>query len=566
LHNDQAYREHLLKLLSIFDKNYEKAALSYGTKLKAAFIPRMPALFRRWFYAPLIEQTNLSPANLVCLLNAEFEKPSGGAPQIRVAPAGSSSAGFSYETVLYGLENHPIVEDAKKIVERCYPAVNVGENGFADEKYSRGLAVRDGAYAGFLISAAINCGLFKKMPSLYANVYQPVKNADDFFNRDGAEILDDFVGATLDNLTYDISEFLPVGGDFRKSAFDLLLKSSGADEIYDKLFAPFGLRASDMFEFDFTELIKLGENKTGDNFLGGDAARQAVLTGAFLAGMSLEKNFFTPFSSYFQFIRPLYVMPPDMRDDLKLLEAALRAKDDGADMAMYVPCSFYALTPLGAEYAGRINKRQNKRARLNVAGASGSGEDDGARFEPPNLTGDDLFKLIDAFSQIFGERGAPFRRAPIARVPSNVKALDGRAVVYRIKIKKARDKRYWQIIECYDATTINELHKIICHAFDMDERLRYGFYPEWTDVKKSGLLTDVKRGDAALRFFWNDSQTKFTYVLYNETAAGGGKFNGKDAPIEFELEIVGAAPPEQNASYPRTVKMSKMHEDYLKSK
>ncbi len=327
------------------DKNYieiierycykcDRTIRNLGASSKRNIINVMPLLFKKWFFSSLMDNTIVSPANL---LAAEMDDEVGFGTFIDLD---LNIVNHKYETnyVLVSKDTHPFINDLKTLLDFSSPAIELDNESFLSaskkEQLKPLIAFNDKYYADYLMLIAVNLGLFEKMPSLFASVYTPSKKIKSFFDRDGLEIIEDILDAVFDicsgKITYEL--FLP-NSSFNKNTLNNYFENSVAvNQIIKDLYTAVGIN-----------IDKTMENYNADNINKED---RELLSSVNYVGHLIDRWYITPLSIYLRLIRPLYPMNDDLTENLNFI-ADVMAINAFAEGEIFSPPNLYTMTPLG---------------------------------------------------------------------------------------------------------------------------------------------------------------------------------------------------------------------------
>ena len=120
--------DYINTLHSLFENGFMGAYRDANTRKRKKVLPYLQAVHRRWNYATLVENTPLSPANLMESICHHFgiEPDSYIVPELRTK---TKVTGANANVLSYTLDNHPIVEDMQKVLEHCSPGIDLAEEG-----------------------------------------------------------------------------------------------------------------------------------------------------------------------------------------------------------------------------------------------------------------------------------------------------------------------------------------------------------------------------------------------------------------------------------------------------
>ncbi|MCL2702429.1 MAG: hypothetical protein FWE91_02315 [Defluviitaleaceae bacterium] len=448
---DNEYYNYLGMVAGLFTEQWE-GAIEFLRRKTPRNIKKldayMPIIYRRWYFSSLTEDSLLSPANLIAVLNRHYGLPETAALRLCQKPG---KKGFEYSLTFFEAENHPLIADLKHLMENIGPTYDAAEPGNWN---LQGLTMRDGEYLRFLHSLALNLRLAKKMPSVGRAVGMVNSTWKAFFDNEPESVLKRLAGAVLDICIEALGEILPLKKTYKQKMMRYFTNSKPVDEIFNDLFADSGIDIIGLFnEFDYSaELLdELNDDFDGSSKNTGLASLHAdIMSGAFFMGVQLDRLFFTPLAYYCRFIQPLYILPCNVKNELECMLDMLgqkknAVKNDGFDeldvlSMVYSPCTIYALTALGFDIAGE--------------GASNTEK----VFLPPDTPVKAIIPELRGLVSRSFEKG-------------------GECDVVTVKIIPRGFKSFWVNAELDAAMPLNALHLFICANFSIIPGHDYSFYP-----------------------------------------------------------------------------------------
>lgn len=518
------YRDYINAVLAIFEKNFTQAYRQSSAQRRARLLPYVTAIYRRWQYAALVEDTLLTPANLTESINRAFDQPPGLSPVLRLR-SDQRYSGFETELFEYSMEQHPAVSDLKRLIAYCQPDLELDEeDNFSEAQASElagELSLRDPLYASYLLGAAFRMGLITKIPSIYANRAQVAKDADERLTAPNEAILCEIVEATIQLSAFSLNDLIalpePVFGEsFIRS---ILKKPMETDDIFQRVYDMMGITLEDMFEQDFENDI--------DDMDGMDAA---FLSSTFMLGVFIDRFFFTPLGHYLKLIRPIYVLPFDFENEIKyFLESSM--EPDELFVSFFAPCSKYYLTELGLQY---FKVAPSPRVFVDVK---------------TQLPFDLLKKQFFHKKSVLDAMPAHARRAEDDAPPGGM--------VYTLKIKS--DPAYWINLEMPAEATLHRLYLEAASFFGLNCNMDYSFFHDETEnpfaeyVSPKKARRAKKTADIPLESLDFEHKRKLLLTCRNQNS-GGSK---SSSVARLSLELMQVKPREAGRSYPALARMSK---------
>ena len=513
----------------MFEDKFLNSYRDLRKKRKSRILTYISSIYRRWYYSALIEDTYLSPANLLSVLIRDHEENHKNtiiSPVPRLVKNGKNRIEFTL--LEYSVFNHPVVSDLKIFIESCFPDVELGANdmltdGHVEELMGK-LSMWDPFYVEYLLSISISMGIIKKIPSIYSNRAQVTSEYRKLFDLPSEEIFGSIINATVNSAVSFINEMIPLPEAYftRDTIFDLLKHPVSVDEIFQHVYNILGIKIQDIYSY---------ENDTDPFF---DDLNNAIISSTFLLGLLLDKCFLTPFGYYLQLIRPLYSLPYEFYNELSYLADSFE-EDEGLVTALYAPSTFYQLTPLGQEFF------EIDQVELFTP-----------EFEIPF---DSLDEIVCGNSESAREQREFLKR--------NFSIADESCFIYNIKVRLADDKSLWKNLEIPGNITLYHLYSEICYQFGLDPGAEYSFFKDMTESpfteyasvkrpKRSKNNPDIKLEELEL-----PERHRFALVIYNSfNPYIDFESDSISKKIKLELEIIKIKNREETQSYPRVSRIS----------
>lgn len=426
------------KLFSYFITGFESILVHMEHKYRISLLELAPLVFRRWYYSTLMEDTVLSPANIL-ELEDRHSGSSGiySAVSLKMKLSGDSSSKYEFHKYSYSADNHHVVHDLKLMVDFCSPVRAVDENGFllaADSRRLQSQLTQDDAYyVEYLTMLAYRLELLTELPSIYSKNVQPNKNSESYFSLSPRDILNDIIDESLMICAEKINELLELDGSgmsFKsKTILSFLENPLTADEIFAKIFSSIG--------FDIERLWQDSENGGLSEF---DAS---MLSSTFFVGLTVDKWLISVFSSYLGIIKPLYYNPYSFRDSVNALcELLILNRDLGLEL--FSSCSFYSITPLGQELIKNFDTAADKFQQM-----------------PENVSFNDIFDVVDA--ELTLKQAADI----------NAWKENGSVPLYSLKLSYESEPEYSKVLELEGGISLEALGSEILMTFGCEDILSY---------------------------------------------------------------------------------------------
>jgi len=491
--------------------------------------PYLSEMHRRWYYSTIFENTFLSPANILESLNHEYDKNLENSATVHFAPT-TNYTGLKYITHEYNQDTHPIIADFCLIIDFCNPHIDLTPtNQMPIElaiEAAKKLNLNNYNYASYLLELAMDMGLVVKIPSIHVNRAQVAEDAKEHLSIHPTILFDKIVKATLHYSSHKFNEFLPLPVPiFKEENLLQLLKSPlEIDQIFQNLY--------DMLGMDLEEAM---DPHMFDDIV--DEMDMAVLSGTYLLGILLDKFFLTPFGYYLRLIRPLYMIPFDIKAETKLLLETLNDNDldeEDKSAAFYAPCSRYYLTDFGLRYLNVIPDTEN---HLHIQSILPFATVSGLFNDPPA-------KKADAKALLPGFKRGDFQ-------------------VFTIRAKLYNDSQIWLNIEASDTTNLHRLFLELSYFLDVDKDHEYIFYQDKSEspfmayTSPSSTRRSKKAKDTLLR----DLSLKKGQVMVLNVADPGMSFSYNHNKWHLTITSVHQGTP--GIVYPRVTNLSRFFEEYL---
>lgn len=411
-----------------FKNEFEEIYKSLKIKNKSKILNFVPEIFNKWCASAMFEETVLTPYSMVENLNNKYSDKNS-----LIFPIMSSSnkrryTGMHTEIMEYSVSDHPIIYDIKKIIEILNQSIECDENGFIKDEYAdevlESLTIKSYGYFEYLFFLACNMGIYKKMPSLYTDVYVIDENkATEFVSLEKRKALDWATDSAIDIFLASLNEFMPDEEVFIDKEFIMkYIKSSNTiDDLMCDIYSLLDIDIDEIFSKDTSELEEY------DNML---------LSTVLALGSIIDKAFLTPFSMYFHYIQPMFLMPLDIRREIDIILSS-EYKYEAIDMLL-MPAHQYSLTKIASEKFGLEYSNEY-----------------GEMFEkmPVEYILDNLEEGIESFRQ--------------------VKAVT-KPKIYSFKVDDGVNNSF--IIEMEENRNLADFHRVLCQIYAFSYFDEYSFY------------------------------------------------------------------------------------------
>jgi len=507
--------EKYIELLNNFCYKCERTFknLEAGTKRELKEV--IPVLFKKWFFSSIMDNTIVSPANILIWETGESAE-NNSFPDTDLCISDKKTGLYKYELRhhIVSIDDHPFIKDMKAFIDFCHPAIELDDNGLL-KGYQKvllkdKLSVTDKFYIDYIAMICLKLGLLVNMPSIFTKTYRPSDDSNLFFNKKNNDILSDIMLASLEICS-------------SKIANDLVLPSSsfspGKIYGYFQQCVPVNEMIKDIYfnmGFDIERLIEKCDSEIIS------AEDQSLLSSVNYVGHLIDKWYITPLSAYLRLIRPLYPMTGDLTDKLNLI-ADIFAIKGYADTEIFSPPNLYTLTTAGKYFS---NKN---------------------RYEFDQTIPKDMPKnsIYDALCNSFMTDKFHFELEDF---------LACSRIIYSIKIRHMKNVQKWVVFEVDSDMTLSSLCMEILDAFELGEGYDYTF------IKNTDSNLDV-------RFTYKHNRSGFNDP---SSVSVGSVLSDKNERIylylpkittKFVIELLRTDNGKSGILYPRPVRQSKLMDD-----
>lgn len=324
------------ELLDLFSKNFEKIFQCMLPSQKENLLYFAPTIFNKWYYTSLLEGNAFSPAYL--LENNTKDNTAIKTFSLFIDPKKEDISKYQFKPVSYSLQNHPVVDDLKKLIQYCIPDASIEKNGFLSTKQIHCVAKHcssmDIFYFHYLTTIAYHLKLIIPLPSIYSKRVQASFDYESFFSQSSEQCFCAIFHATIDIAMEKTSTIF----DFKKSSFthefflSLLKNSCNLDEILIGIYQLQNIDFEKLWEIPYDQPLSSEE--------------AAFFSSTFYLGILLEKWLFVPLTNYLKLFFSSNLIPYDFKLTLNTLSAILLAKNDPS-VELFPPCANYKLGHLG---------------------------------------------------------------------------------------------------------------------------------------------------------------------------------------------------------------------------
>ncbi len=519
------FEKELLKIGSFFTEKFSKAYSEIKRQGKTKVLEHFYSIYRKWYYSAFFDENILSPAHIVYRINTDKNDGNYFVPVVKVKSKNRFN-GFDVKILNYTIDNHPIVDDLKVFADSI-EVVNIDSNGIVIdeniEKVLESISVDDKFYLEYLLYLGTNLKIFKKMPSIYSEVYSMGKEYPGFFDdNDKSQCLRKIFDAAVKLSCDRINEFFPDEQRFFYPEYieKLIKEPIYVEEIFKEIYGLVGVDIEDIWQYE--EEYENGEI--------GEFA-DAVLSSAYFLRILIDKWLIIPFGDYFKFIMPIYFYTYDFNEKLNGIIDESKVCGFEFSSSIYYPCSKYRDTPLACDYFG-IEREPDEYDRI-------------FKKYPIGMIIDTI--ILGTQDKSLTEMSNDFQE---------------NSEIYEMKVKFEDTKEFWKVIEIDSNTNLNIFHFEICKAMNLYPFGEYSFFTdedrnpfsEYTP-KAKGRRTDKRTETTKLCDLNLKPKQK---IIYRNSLKPNIEFTAEGVPIDvfLEIECVKIKERNKNYSHPRVVRMS----------
>ena len=523
---DEMYDKYIEIINRHFCISFDAIYKSYKKSDKLKLQSSLANIYRRWYYSSFIENSYLTPANILEALNRKYSLPPDLAPVVQLK-SHAKYAGLNFIYQEYNKNTHPIVNDYRKIINFCRPGIHLTETDqmpeYIAETASHELHLNDPCYAMYLVDIALDMGLLIKTPSIHVNRAQLAPNAEKTVAASDNIIFDKIVNSTFSHASKTLSELVPLPIPLFDTEYltNILKEPVETDIIFQRLYDTLGVDINDLMGLDIFDEI--------------DMLDMAVISGTYLLGVMIDKYFLTPFGHYLRLIRPMYIMPFDFKNEVSLyLDTNLEEDEIGS--AFYAPCSCYHLTELGLEY---FMVRQNPGNYLDIE---------------KRFNFDDIVTFLSASGGVNN----------LTDIKSISEPFDRKINIYTIKVKYMADERLWLNIDVSDVNSLHRLFTELAYYYDLDKNSDYIFFPDETEnpfvafTSPSHKRKSKKASETSINNLGLKEKMKMVLSVKHPRIGNGSKLNEK-----WSLEVMKIHQGKSTQTYPAVVRVGKALREFF---
>jgi len=349
---------HVINVVAnVFEQDFEDAYEQLDPRGKSKLLRYYFSFYRRWLSSALVNNTFLTPGNVIALTNQEYHK-KALTTTIPTVKTFRNFKKFTFREVSYSLDAHPVVEDLQRVVAALAPSFDITTvdnrnfamlsiplDGYLDETRELELmqlvSIQDPFYIAYLFRVAIALGLIAKMPALYSSKMQVTPRFEELFakkltKKRSREILDEIVVVSVrlaaDTINTFFLTFDTVDTNFILQA---ATKPTSTDEMFNYIYNKLGV--------DFQSISDIEPDKPmPDEY-------HEIMSSAFSLGAIISMHITTVFGAYLQLINPIYSGTHSMEHDMSFVQDALTTNND-IEIPLFMPCTFFIPTELGLKF------------------------------------------------------------------------------------------------------------------------------------------------------------------------------------------------------------------------
>ena len=523
----RTYQDDIQKLHALFNDNFMAAYREANPRKRRNVLPFLQSIYRRWYYSAIIEDTPLSPANLLESICLHYNQPAAIYP-VAQARNKSKLTGIDIKLQQYSLANHPIIDDMRLLLDYCTPHIDLLENDMFSSAQAlelcEAISLNDPMYAAFLLEVALSMRLVIKVPSVGINRFKSAAKAAEIISSSASDIFADIVESAITIASKGLQSLIMLPESLFTPTFvrSLLTDPMFTDDIFARVYDSMGYDMDEVMDFTMDEERPL-DNLDVD-----------LLAGTFMTGVLLDKFFFTPFGYFLKLIRPLYILPFDF--DVEIAEYVNMSDDpEEGVIAFFAPCSSYTLTDIGIEYFGVPKTEDNYL--------------DATKAAPFAQMKDTIFSSEEVLGLF----------AAIAKHLSPMRFEEPPEDVYTFRVRLESDTSIWVHVQMPSDTNLHDMYEEIVDCLGLKDNNDYTFYHDKDENRFAEYASPkrAKRGrktsDIPISDLDFQHQKQMLLVAYNQ----GLPFGDSAPTIRLQLEMMHIKPPEVGHEYPRVSRISK---------
>ena len=543
----KSYNEAMDILQKLFSDTFMDLYNNISAKKKKVLDLYIQAIYRRWYYATLIDNTPLSPANIMDSVAEHFKI------SPKVYPVAVLKSSVEYNLIEYTLDNHPIINDLHIFIDSYNHFTKLQNDNSSpfDEKCEIAtlLSIPDLDYVDFLFNIARSLELLEKVKSTPNFTTKQSSTSEEFFEQTNKEMLEEIIDAAVYICVKNIKAEFPPEINFFTENFllNMLEEPKGVSDLLERAYESVGLSMS-MFENN----INSDYNPEEELDIG---MLESMMMMTCTLGMAYDKFFITPFCTYLRLIKCLYL-------NSFLMEKEIRSffifnKEMETLYGFNSPCTVYHLTELGLEFFGYEKTEKNY---LYMEESLSFESLDISIFRETNNVAHYIQLTKDIIGSISDE------------MEENEEVEETAYTIYKFKIVQSDNKKNWFHIGIDSYSSLHELYIEIVEQFPTSMIDVYSFYHDkepnpFTEYFGPLNLRKSKKTSETMLKDMDFKHKKNMLLIYGRQSK---PFS--EEPLIYKLEILfmgeydyGIQKISNLAEYPKIIRMGKGMKSVKKS-
>ena len=530
---DKPYFNYVKTLHSHFENGFMEVYRELNKPTRKKILPHLQSLYRRWYYSALVEGTPFSPANFMYSICEYFELEADVYPYPKLRTPSKVMGVDVYVTEFTG-ENHPIIADIATVIDFSQPVIDIHDDDCLTTVQAAELAaklsLKDSSYAAFLFEIAMRMDLLQKVPALYVNRLQVSEKWDEANNMPHQELLKQIVSTTIEFAAYGILKSCPLPSPVFTPSYlrNLLTHPLAIEEIVFNAFKQNGINMAEIMSYNMVENVDdLDEEDETAN----------LVHSSYMLGLALDRYFLTPMGQFLRIIRPLYIFPVSLDDEIF---GFLEISDDpiGNFFAFCAPAANFNLTKLGLGLLEIEPTPENSLVPEAIP------------FEPLK---DSVFldeETLESFIDMAGQL-----------LPAMLESIM-RGQIFTLRVRLVGKPSMWAHIQISENSSLHEFFLEISQLFDLKPTFEYSFFhdktenffAEYPSEKRANRSKKPRKNTETLLAEINFSHMKHMILaVFNQSVP----FTQEPPVVRFEIEFLNVREPDFDEEYPRVSRLSK---------
>lgn len=391
----------------------------------------MPEIYNKWLYSTIRKDVMITPANIFMAIDKNIF------PVVK----NFSEKNIDVEPLHYSLDNHPIVNDLRIIVENFVPIYDLiagfDINDGDVKRILHMLSMYDVNYFEYLKIMCAKLGLFKIMPSINCQKLWIEDDAHKFFENDASDIFDTIFDANVEIFFDSLCAFFSAENNFDGYDFviDLFyMYNNPMSRIMNEILHFFNVEEKSFLADQFKDFL-------------------------YFLNITLNRFFFVPFGNYLKLIVPVNTNSFDIETLYNLLKSCIEKEKDVYRVFDFSN-TYFNLTKLGENYF--------KSETTDLFG---------------KISDNEIDYLINNFD-VLDEKKYPNRDTLIS---------------FKFRIEIDESPQYWKVFECCGQMNLHEFFLIIAREFNLDIKANYSFVKDENYIKDDKITLNnlnLKDNDA----------------------------------------------------------------------